>query len=163
MTRPRTFWWFPEHLGKHSVDWQDKSWTLWKTCIPYIWRKSDKAFQKNNIIPRVKHDGDGVMGWDCFAASRCGRLDVINGSINSAEGEHLAICWWTQDETNLGSPAGQWSTTEGKHVFTQGHVCIFFTLDNENLHLQLHCMFTCPLKFKLVWCSETLKCHKHEK
>ncbi|KAK3561767.1 hypothetical protein QTP86_013416 [Hemibagrus guttatus] len=50
----------------------------------YVWRKSNTAFQKNNIIPTVKYGGDSVMVWGCFAASGPGRLAVINGTMNSA-------------------------------------------------------------------------------
>ncbi len=50
----------------------------------YIWRKSNTAFQKKNIIPTVKYGGGSVMVWGCFAASGPGRLAVINGTMNSA-------------------------------------------------------------------------------
>ncbi|KAI4895768.1 hypothetical protein NFI96_024067, partial [Prochilodus magdalenae] len=49
----------------------------------YIWRKSNTAFQKKNIIPTVKYGGGSVMVWGCFAASGPGRLAVINGTMNS--------------------------------------------------------------------------------
>ncbi|KAK3521940.1 hypothetical protein QTP70_020054 [Hemibagrus guttatus] len=50
----------------------------------YVWRKSNTAFQKKNIIPTVKYGGGSVMVWGCFAASGPGRLTVINGTMNSA-------------------------------------------------------------------------------
>ncbi|KAK3540398.1 hypothetical protein QTP70_030411, partial [Hemibagrus guttatus] len=50
----------------------------------YVWRKSNTAFQKKNIIPTVKYGGGSVMVWGCFAASGPGRLAVINGTMNSA-------------------------------------------------------------------------------
>ncbi len=50
----------------------------------YIWRKSNTAFQKKNIIPKVKYGGGSVMVWGCFAASGPGRLAVINGTMNYA-------------------------------------------------------------------------------
>ncbi len=50
----------------------------------YIWRKSNTAFQKKNIIPTVKYGGGSVIVWGCFAASGPGRLAVINGTMNSA-------------------------------------------------------------------------------
>ncbi|KAK3553212.1 hypothetical protein QTP86_031817 [Hemibagrus guttatus] len=50
----------------------------------YVWRKSNTAFQKKNIIPTVKYGGGSVMVWGCFAASGPGRLAVINGTVNSA-------------------------------------------------------------------------------
>ncbi|KAK3550665.1 hypothetical protein QTP70_002365 [Hemibagrus guttatus] len=50
----------------------------------YVWRKSNTAFQKKNIIPTVKYGGGSVMVWGCFAASGPGRLAVVNGTMNSA-------------------------------------------------------------------------------
>ncbi|KAK3508530.1 hypothetical protein QTP70_031914 [Hemibagrus guttatus] len=50
----------------------------------YVWRKSNTAFQKKNIIPTVKYGGGSVMVWGCYAASEPGRLAVINGTMNSA-------------------------------------------------------------------------------
>ncbi|KAK3571484.1 hypothetical protein QTP86_012631 [Hemibagrus guttatus] len=50
----------------------------------YVWRKSNTAFQKKNIIPTVKYGGGSVMVWGCFAASGPGRLAVLNGTMNSA-------------------------------------------------------------------------------
>ncbi len=79
----------------------------------YIWRKSNTAFQKKNIIPTVKYGGGIVTVWGCFAASGPGRLAVINGTMNSAvyqknpEGKCPAICSWPQAEANFASAAGQ--------------------------------------------------------
>ncbi|KAK1785248.1 hypothetical protein P4O66_018641 [Electrophorus voltai] len=50
----------------------------------YIWRKSNTAFQKRNIIPTVKYGVGSVIVWGCFAASGPGRLTVVNGTMNSA-------------------------------------------------------------------------------
>ncbi|KAK3519838.1 hypothetical protein QTP70_006672 [Hemibagrus guttatus] len=56
----------------------------WESVSHYVWRKSNTAFQKKNIIPTVKYGGGSVMVWGCFAASGPGRLAVINGTMNSA-------------------------------------------------------------------------------
>uniref|UniRef100_A0A8C2L0A5 Transposase n=1 Tax=Cyprinus carpio TaxID=7962 RepID=A0A8C2L0A5_CYPCA len=54
-------------------------------CVSnYVWRKSNTAFQKKNILLTVKYGGGSVMVWGCFAASGPGRLAVINGTMNSA-------------------------------------------------------------------------------
>ncbi|KAK3553354.1 hypothetical protein QTP70_002432 [Hemibagrus guttatus] len=80
---------------KHPDDPQD-FWgnTLWtderkmelfgRSVSHYVWRKSNTAFQKKNIIPTVKYGGGSVMVWGCFAASGPGRLAVINRTMNSA-------------------------------------------------------------------------------
>uniref|UniRef100_A0AAY4D9A2 Transposase n=1 Tax=Denticeps clupeoides TaxID=299321 RepID=A0AAY4D9A2_9TELE len=53
-------------------------------CVSrYIWRKSNTAFQKKNIIPTVKYGGGSVMVRSCFAASGPERLAVIDGTLNS--------------------------------------------------------------------------------
>lgn len=49
----------------------------------YMWRKNGTAFDKKNIIPTVKHGGDSVKVWGCFAASGPGLLAVIDGTMNS--------------------------------------------------------------------------------
>ncbi len=42
---------------------------LFRRCVSrYIWRKTNTAFHKKNIIPTVKHGGGSVMVWGCFAA-----------------------------------------------------------------------------------------------
>lgn len=82
---------------------------------PYIWCKSNTAFQEKNIKPTVKYGDRSVMVWGYFAASGPGRLGVINGTKNSyvllkkiPVGECLSICSWLQAETNLGFAAERW-------------------------------------------------------
>ncbi len=79
-----------KHLDDPEDFWENTLWTdetkveLFGRCVShYIWRKSNTAFQKKNIIPTVKCGGS-VMVWGCFAASGLGRLAVINGTMNSA-------------------------------------------------------------------------------
>ena len=50
----------------------------------YIWCKTNTAFREKNIIPIVKHGDSRVMVWSCFAASGCGRLAVMDGTMNAA-------------------------------------------------------------------------------
>ncbi|XP_054648642.1 AP-1 complex-associated regulatory protein isoform X1 [Dunckerocampus dactyliophorus] len=81
-----------KHLDDPTQDlWENTLWSdetkveLFGRCVShYIWRKSNAAFQKKNIIPTVKYGGGGVMVWGCFAALGPGRRAVINGTINSA-------------------------------------------------------------------------------
>ena len=80
-----------KHLDDPQDFWENTLWTdetkveLFGRCVShYVWRKSNTAFQKKNIIPTVKYGGGSVMVWGCFAASGPGRLAVINGNMNSA-------------------------------------------------------------------------------
>lgn len=80
-----------KHLNDPQDFWENILWTdetkveLFGRCVSrYIWRKSNTAFQKKNIIPTVKHGGGSVMVLGCFAASGPGRLAVIDGTMNSA-------------------------------------------------------------------------------
>ncbi|KAK3542759.1 hypothetical protein QTP70_002767 [Hemibagrus guttatus] len=80
-----------KHLDDPQDFWENTLWTdetkielFGRSVSHYIWRKSNTAFQKKNIIPTVKYGGGSVMVWGCFAASGPGRLAVINGTMNSA-------------------------------------------------------------------------------
>ncbi len=58
---------------------------LFGRCVSrYIWRKTNTAFHKKNIVPSVKHGGCSVMVWGCFAASGPGSLAIIHVTMNSA-------------------------------------------------------------------------------
>ncbi|KAK3568483.1 hypothetical protein QTP86_008234 [Hemibagrus guttatus] len=80
-----------KHLDDPQDFWENALWTdetkielFGRSVSHYVWRKSNTAFQKKNIIPTVKYGGGSVMVWGCFAASGPGRLAVINGTMNSA-------------------------------------------------------------------------------
>ncbi len=80
-----------KHLDDPQDFWENTLWTdetkveLFGRCVShYIWRKSNTAFQKKNIIPTVKYGDGSVMVWGCFAASGPGRLAAINGTMDSA-------------------------------------------------------------------------------
>ncbi|KAK3527102.1 hypothetical protein QTP86_010826 [Hemibagrus guttatus] len=80
-----------KHLDDPQDFWGNTLWTdetktelFGRSVSHYVWRKSNTAFQKKNIIPTVKYGGGSVMVWGCFAASGPGRLAVINRTMNSA-------------------------------------------------------------------------------
>ncbi len=66
--------------------WANILWTeetkveLFGRCVSHcIWRKTNTAFHKKNIIPTVKHGGGSVMVWGCFATSGPGCSVVFGG------------------------------------------------------------------------------------
>ncbi len=106
-----------KHLDDPQDFWENTLWTdetkveLFGRCVShYIWRKSNTAFQKKNIIPTVKYGGGSVMVWGWKTC-----CDKWNHEFcclpKNPEGQCPAICSWPQAEANLGSAAGQWSKT----------------------------------------------------
>ncbi len=90
---PQDFW--------ANILWTDETKVeLFGKCVShYIWRKTNTAFHRKNIIPTVKHGGGSVMVWGCFAASGPGLLAIIDGTMNSAlyqkilkENVRLSVC-----------------------------------------------------------------------
>ncbi len=81
---PENILMIPKTFGKILCGLTRQKLNFLKGVSHYIWRKSNTAFQKKNIIPTVKYGGGSVMVWGCFAASGPGRLAVINGTMNSA-------------------------------------------------------------------------------
>ncbi|KAK3522939.1 hypothetical protein QTP86_009710 [Hemibagrus guttatus] len=80
-----------KHLDDPQDFWENTLWTdetkielFGRSVSHYVWRKSNTAFQKKNIMPTVKYGGGSVMVWGCFDASGPGSLAVINGTMNSA-------------------------------------------------------------------------------
>ncbi|KAK3569666.1 hypothetical protein QTP86_002637 [Hemibagrus guttatus] len=70
--------------GVPSLEWSLFIKSGPRSVSHYVWRKSNTAFQKKNIIPTAIYGGGRVMVWGCFAASGPRRLAVINGTMNSA-------------------------------------------------------------------------------
>ena len=46
------------------------------------WRKLGTALNKENLLPTVKHGGDGVMIWGCMASNGIGNLEFIESILN---------------------------------------------------------------------------------
>lgn len=76
INKPQEFW--------ESVLFSDES----KFCIfgikgrKLVWRKSGTAFDKENLVPTVKHGGGGIMVWGCMAAKGVGNLVFIESTMN---------------------------------------------------------------------------------
>ncbi len=80
-----------KYLDYPQYFWANILWTyetkveLFGRCVSrYIWRKTNTAFHKKNIVPSVKHGGCSVMVWGCFTASGPGSLAIIHVTMNSA-------------------------------------------------------------------------------
>lgn len=49
----------------------------------YVWRTPNTAYEEKNLVATVKHGGGSIFLWGCFAASGTGRLENIDGIMNS--------------------------------------------------------------------------------
>ena len=47
-----------------------------------VWQKPSTAFQHKNLTPTVKHGGERLMVWGCFAVSGLRELVIIDGTTN---------------------------------------------------------------------------------
>ncbi|XP_063977348.1 transposable element Tcb1 transposase [Diachasmimorpha longicaudata] len=76
VSKPPEFW--------NSIIFTDES----KFCIfgikgkKLVWRKTGKAYEKENMVPSVKHGGSGVMVWGCMAANGVGKLTFIDSIMD---------------------------------------------------------------------------------
>ncbi len=61
----------------------------------------------------MKHGGDSIMAWACFAASWPGQPAIIDGTMNSElyqqilKENHQDICSRTESQENVGHAARQ--------------------------------------------------------
>lgn len=47
-----------------------------------VFRKPGTEYNKENLVPTVKHGGGSVMIWGCMAASGVGKLHIIDGTMD---------------------------------------------------------------------------------
>ena len=52
-------------------------------CCVVLWEETNTVFYSKNLIPTVRLGGGSVMVWGGFAASRPGRLALLEGTRNS--------------------------------------------------------------------------------
>ena len=55
------------------------------TMVKLVQRNQGMAFEKQNIVPRIKHGGCGVMIWRCMAASEVCLLTFIDSTLDHIE------------------------------------------------------------------------------
>uniref|UniRef100_A0A8C5WK94 Transposase Tc1-like domain-containing protein n=1 Tax=Leptobrachium leishanense TaxID=445787 RepID=A0A8C5WK94_9ANUR len=93
--KPQKFW--------DSVLWTDE--TKLELFGPmdqrYVWRRKNKAYEEKNTLPTVKHGGGSIMLWGCFASAGIGKLQRVQGTMNSLQYQEILDDNVMQSVTNL--------------------------------------------------------------
>uniref|UniRef100_A0A8C5N259 Transposase n=1 Tax=Leptobrachium leishanense TaxID=445787 RepID=A0A8C5N259_9ANUR len=93
--KPQTFW--------DSVLWTDE--TKLELFGPmdqrYVWRRKNKAYEEKNTLSTVKHGGGSIMLWGCFASAGTGKLQRVQGTMNSLQYQEILDDNVMQSVTNL--------------------------------------------------------------
>uniref|UniRef100_A0A8C5PQH3 Transposase n=1 Tax=Leptobrachium leishanense TaxID=445787 RepID=A0A8C5PQH3_9ANUR len=93
--KPQTFW--------DSVLWTDE--TKLELFGPmdqrYVWRRKNKVYEEKNTLPTVKHGGGSIMLWGCFASAGTGKLQRVQGNMNSLQYQEILDDNVMQSVTNL--------------------------------------------------------------
>uniref|UniRef100_A0A8C5PJ22 Transposase n=1 Tax=Leptobrachium leishanense TaxID=445787 RepID=A0A8C5PJ22_9ANUR len=93
--KPQKFW--------DSVLWTDE--TKLELFGPmdqrYVWRRKNKAYEEKNTLPTVKHGGGSIMLWGCFASAGTGKLQHVQGTMNSLQYQEILDDNVMQSVTNL--------------------------------------------------------------
>uniref|UniRef100_A0A8C5MCI0 Transposase Tc1-like domain-containing protein n=1 Tax=Leptobrachium leishanense TaxID=445787 RepID=A0A8C5MCI0_9ANUR len=55
----------------------------------YVWRRKNKAYEEKNTLPTVKHGGGSIMLWGCFASAGTGKLQRVQGTMNSLQYQEI--------------------------------------------------------------------------
>uniref|UniRef100_A0A8C5PAN1 Tc1-like transposase DDE domain-containing protein n=1 Tax=Leptobrachium leishanense TaxID=445787 RepID=A0A8C5PAN1_9ANUR len=64
------------------------------------WLKN-KAYEEKNTLPTVKHGGGSIMLWGCFASAGTGKLQRVQGTMNSLQYQEILDDNVMQSVTNL--------------------------------------------------------------
>uniref|UniRef100_A0A8C5QAL0 Transposase n=1 Tax=Leptobrachium leishanense TaxID=445787 RepID=A0A8C5QAL0_9ANUR len=93
--KPQTFW--------DSVLWTDetKLELFGSMDQRYVWRRKNKAYEEKNTLPTVKHGGGSIMLWGCFASAGTGKLQRVQGTMNSLQYQEILDDNVIQSVTNL--------------------------------------------------------------
>ena len=67
----------------------------------YVWRRKNKAYDEKNTLPTVKHGGGSIMLWGCFASAGTGKLQRVQGTMNSLQYQEILDENVMQSVTNL--------------------------------------------------------------
>ena len=55
----------------------------------YVWRQKDGNFQKDCVMPRVKHGGGSQMVWRCFGGQSSGDPIPVEGRMTKKGYLHI--------------------------------------------------------------------------
>ena len=95
MDKPQKFW--------DSVLWSDE--TKLEQFGPmdqrYVWRRKNQAYEQKNTLPTVKHGGGSIMLWGCFASNGTGKLQRVQGTMNSLQYQEILEENVMESVTNL--------------------------------------------------------------
>uniref|UniRef100_A0A8C5P5W6 AT-rich interactive domain-containing protein 3 n=1 Tax=Leptobrachium leishanense TaxID=445787 RepID=A0A8C5P5W6_9ANUR len=67
----------------------------------YVWRRKNKAYEEKNTLPTVKHGGGSITLWGCFASAGTGKLQRVQGTMNSLQYQEILDDNVMQSVTNL--------------------------------------------------------------
>ncbi|KAI4876531.1 hypothetical protein NFI96_000478, partial [Prochilodus magdalenae] len=67
----------------------------------YVWRRKNQAYEQKNTLPTVKHGGGSVMLWGCFASNGTGKLQRVQGTMNSLQYQEILEENVMESVTNL--------------------------------------------------------------
>ncbi|KAI4874721.1 hypothetical protein NFI96_007701 [Prochilodus magdalenae] len=67
----------------------------------YVWRRKNQAYEQKNTLPTVKHGGGSIMLWGCFASNGTGKLQRVQGTMNSLQYQEILEENVMESVTNL--------------------------------------------------------------
>jgi len=125
--KPQEFW--------KKVIFSDES----KFCIfgikgrTTVWRKTGTALEIQNLVPTVKHGGDGVMVWGCMAASGVGNLVFIESTMDHKMYINILKENLHQSATTLGLEDDFWfqQDNDPKHCAINTKLWLLYNVKNQ--------------------------------